>query len=70
MLRTQHRLWLTTLLHRSAGCSPQGWVSLGEDRDAIAAFLFTWRDGDFSRRPIKLPKASVHAAAEAELTGI
>lgn len=33
-------------------------MSLGEDRDAIAAFLFTWRDGDFSRRPIKLPKAS------------
>lgn len=38
------------------GYSPRGWIGLGEDRDAIAAFLFTWTDGDTSRRPIKLPK--------------
>ncbi|PRW18377.1 Interferon-induced 44 family [Chlorella sorokiniana] len=45
------------------GYNPRGWVSLGEDRDAIAAFLFTWRDGDFSRRPIKLPKVGGAALA-------
>ena len=39
------------------GYNPKGWIGLGEDRDAIAAFLFTWPDGDTSRRPIKLQKA-------------
>jgi hypothetical protein len=24
----------------------------------VACFLFTWRDGDLSKRPVKLPKAS------------
>lgn len=24
----------------------------------MACFLFTWRDGDLSKRPVKLPKAS------------
>jgi hypothetical protein len=38
------------------GYNPRGWVSLGEDRDSIAAFLFTWRDGDVAQRPVKLPK--------------
>ena len=39
------------------GYNPKGWIGLGEDRDAIAAFLFTWPDGDTGRRPVKLPKA-------------
>jgi hypothetical protein len=39
------------------GYNPKGWIGLGEDRDAIAAFLFTWPDGNTSRRPIKLQKA-------------
>ena len=38
------------------GYNPKGWIGLGEDRDAIAAFLFTWPDGDTSKRPIKLQK--------------
>lgn len=25
------------------GYNPRGWISLGEDRDSIAAFLFTWQ---------------------------
>ena len=41
------------------GYNPKGWIGLGEDRDAIAAFLFTWPDGNTGRRPIKLPKARV-----------
>lgn len=38
------------------GYNPKGWIGLGEDRDAIAAFLFTWPDGNTSKRPIKLQK--------------
>lgn len=39
------------------GYNPRGWVSLGEDgRDSIAAFLYTWRDGDMTKLPVKLPK--------------
>lgn len=38
------------------GYNPAGWIGLGEDRDSIAAFLFTWPDGDTSKDPIKLPK--------------
>lgn len=45
------------------GYNPRGWVSLGEDRDSMAAFLFTWPDGNTSRRPVKLPK--VGGAAQA-----
>lgn len=30
---------------------------MGEERDAIAAFLFTWYDGDVTQMPVKLPKA-------------
>jgi len=39
------------------GYNPKGWIGLGEDRDAVAAFLFTWPDGDTGRRPVKLQKA-------------
>ena len=38
------------------GYNPRGWIGLGEDRDSIAAFLFTWPDGDTSKKAIKLPK--------------
>lgn len=39
------------------GYNPRGWIGLGEDRDAVAAFLFTWPDGNTKKkRPIKLPK--------------
>lgn len=38
------------------GYNPRGWIGLGEDRDAMAAFLFTWPDGDTAARPAKLPK--------------
>lgn len=38
------------------GYNPRGWIGLGEERDSIAAFLFSWPDGDITKRPIKLPK--------------
>mmetsp|Transcript_16447 Transcript_16447/g.41743 ORF Transcript_16447/g.41743 Transcript_16447/m.41743 type:complete len:308 (-) Transcript_16447:34-957(-) len=38
------------------GYNPKGWIGLGEDRDSIAAFLFTWPDGDTSKPAVKLPK--------------
>ena len=48
------------------GYNPRGWIGLGEDRDSIAAFLFTWPTGinnnkqsptnPDAARPIKLPK--------------
>ena len=39
------------------GYNPRGWLGIGEDRDSIAAFLFTWPDGNTkSSNPIKLPK--------------
>ena len=38
------------------GYNPRGWIGLGEDRDAVAAFLFTWPDGDLTARPTKLQK--------------
>jgi hypothetical protein len=46
-------------------CMLVGWIGLGEDRDSMAAFLFTWPDGDTSQRPLKLPK--VGGAAQAVL---
>mmetsp|Transcript_41960 Transcript_41960/g.133922 ORF Transcript_41960/g.133922 Transcript_41960/m.133922 type:complete len:192 (-) Transcript_41960:672-1247(-) len=39
------------------GYNPKGWLGYGDWRDAISAFLFTWPDGDTSKRPLKLPKA-------------
>jgi hypothetical protein len=41
------------------GYNPAGWIGLGDDRDSIAAFLFTWPDGDTSKDPTKLEKVSV-----------
>jgi TLD len=40
------------------GYNPRGWIGLGEDRDSIAAFLFTWPTGtkDKSIKPVKLQK--------------
>lgn len=38
------------------GYNPKGWIGLGEYRGSIAAFLFTWRDGDLSKKPIKCRK--------------
>lgn len=40
--------------HCVARCA--GWISLGEDRNSLAAFLFTWPDGNTSKRPLKVPK--------------
>ncbi len=34
-------------------------VGLGEDRNSLAAFLFTWPDGNTSKPAIKLPKARI-----------
>ncbi|KAG7669493.1 hypothetical protein Ndes2437B_g05671 [Nannochloris sp. 'desiccata'] len=39
------------------GYNPRGWIGLGEDRDSIAAFLFTWPMGTKQKeKPVKLPK--------------
>lgn len=38
------------------GYNPRGWIGLGEDRNSLAAFLFTWPDGNTSKPAIKLPK--------------
>lgn len=36
--------------------NPKGWVGYGEYRPGLSAFLFTWRDGDTSRKAMKLRK--------------
>jgi len=38
------------------GYNPKGWVGFGEYRGSLAAFLYTWPDGDLSKRAIKLRK--------------
>jgi hypothetical protein len=38
------------------GYNPKGWVGFGEYRGSLAAFLYTWPDGDTSKRAIKLRK--------------
>ncbi|PSC73341.1 ATPase AAA [Micractinium conductrix] len=45
------------------GYNARGWVSLCEDRDSPASFLYAWRDGDVSQRPLKLPKVGGPALA-------
>ncbi|KAA8496999.1 hypothetical protein FVE85_0728 [Porphyridium purpureum] len=45
------------------GYSPKGWVGYGESRGSIAAFLFTWPDGDTSKRSIKLRKIGMASMA-------
>lgn len=41
--------------------NPKGWVGYGEYRPGLSAFLFTWRDGDTSKRAMKLRKVSDQA---------
>ncbi len=36
----------------------KGFAGFGEYRGSIAAFLFTWRDGDTSKPAVKLQKVS------------
>lgn len=43
--------------------NPKGWVGYGESRGSIASFLFTWKDGDVARRPVKLRKVGKGALA-------
>ncbi|KAK9833144.1 hypothetical protein WJX74_008552 [Apatococcus lobatus] len=45
------------------GFNPRGWIGLGEDRDSLAAFLFTWPDGNTSKAALKLPKVGGAAMA-------
>eukprot|EP01026_Neomeris_dumetosa_P055281 TRINITY_DN5015_c0_g2_i1.p2 TRINITY_DN5015_c0_g2~~TRINITY_DN5015_c0_g2_i1.p2 ORF type:complete len:316 (-),score=40.55 TRINITY_DN5015_c0_g2_i1:517-1431(-) len=45
------------------GYNPKGWIAIGEDRDSMAAFLFTWPDGDTSKPAMKLPKVGGAAMA-------
>ena len=40
------------------GYNPTGWVNYGEYRGSIAAFLFTFPDGNTKTRPVKVPKIS------------
>jgi hypothetical protein len=46
-----------------------GWIGLGEDRDSLAAFLFTWPEGQTAGRPIKLPKVGGAALAVLDKDG-
>lgn len=52
------------------GYNPRGFIGIGEDRDAIAAFLFTWPDGNTAQRPIKLPKTGGPGLAVVDRGGI
>jgi len=38
------------------GYAPKGFAGYGENRGSIAAFLFTWPDGDTSKSVVKLQK--------------
>ena len=46
------------------GYNPKGWVGLGEYRGSLAAFLYTWPDGDTRQRAIKLRKVGWPYSAE------
>ena len=48
------------------GYNPCGWVNLGEARGNIAAFLFAFKDGDVSARPIKLQKIAGAGLAQVD----
>ena len=54
-------------LSKDVGClfDKIAFAGLGEDRDSLAAFLFTWPDGNTSKPALKLPKvcsSAQHAA--------
>jgi len=54
------------------GYNPRGWVGLGEEKTAIAAFLFTWPEGYQEGRAlvdIKLPTVGGGALAVTDLEG-
>ena len=48
------------------GYNPKGWVNYGEYRGSLAAFLFTWPDGDTSKRPVKLTKVGGAGLAQVD----
>ncbi|GAB4820421.1 hypothetical protein N2152v2_007467 [Parachlorella kessleri] len=50
--------------------NPRGWIGIGEDRDALAAFLFTWPDGNTSKPAVKLPKVGGPGLAVIDRGGI
>lgn len=54
----------TTDGDRAGGYNPRGWVGLGEDRDAIAAFLFALPRG--GGEAVKLPKTGGASLAVVE----
>ena len=54
------------------GYNPRGWVGLGEEKNAIAAFLFTWPGGHregYNLADVKLPKTGGGALAVTDLEG-
>jgi hypothetical protein len=52
------------------GYNPAGWIGLGDDRDSIAAFLFTWPDGDTGKDPMKLEKVGGASMAVLDKEGM
>jgi hypothetical protein len=48
------------------GYNPKGWVNYGEYRGSLAAFLFTWPDGDTAQRPVKLIKVGGAGLAQVD----
>jgi len=54
------------------GYAPRSWLGLGEEKSAMAAFLFTWPEGgDISRsNAIKLPKVGGAGLALVDRSGV
>ena len=54
------------------GYAPRSWLGLGEEKSAMAAFLFTWPEGgDLSKRDaIKLPKVGGAGLALVDREGV
>jgi hypothetical protein len=48
------------------GYNPKGWVSYGEFRGSLAAFLFVWPDGDVAKNPLKLSKVGGAGLAQVD----
>ena len=61
--RTQQKVEMIPLM-MTKGYNPKGWVGLGEYRGSLAAFLYTWPDGDTRQRAIKLRKVGSPYSAE------
>ena len=51
---------------RNTGYNPKGWVSYGEFRGSLAAFLFCFPDGKTDALPLKLSKVGGAGLAQVD----